>query len=49
MTEHLKNGLYFLGAIIATPILGLLFFIIIDIAIWIANKLGDLLFGKGKK
>lgn len=48
MIEYLKNGLYLLGALVGTALFALIFFGIIDIAVWIGNKLGDLIFGKGK-
>jgi len=48
MIEYLEYGLYLIGAIILAIILGLLFFKILDIVFYIANKLGDLIFGKGE-
>jgi len=46
MIEYLKYGLYLVGAIILAIVLGLAFFKIIDLVFYIANKLGDLIFGK---
>lgn len=46
MIGYLKYGLYLLGAIIMAIALGLAFFKILDVVFYIANKLGDLIFGK---
>ena len=46
MIEYLQYGLVILASCVVAIVLGLLFFKIIDIVIYIANKLGDLIFGK---
>ena len=40
---------FFLGALVISVLLSLLFFKVIDITLYLANKLGDLLFGKENK
>ena len=48
MIEYIIYGLYSFVVVMGTIVLGLLFFRIIDIVMWMSNKLGDLIFGKEK-
>ncbi len=47
MIEYLKYGMYLLIIVTGAVALGLLLFEIIDTSVYVANKLGNLIFGKG--